>query len=47
MNFTRENVENYWRILNSSHSIEDKKVADEYLIHFKVRKIGIYIITPY
>jgi len=37
MNFTRENVENFWRILNTSTSVEEKKVADDYLIHFKVR----------
>lgn len=42
MNYTKENVENYWRILNSSQSIEEKKFADEYLIKFKVRYLNMF-----
>lgn len=34
--FTKENVEYYWKLLNTSQSVEEKKVADEYLRNFKV-----------
>lgn len=37
MEFTKESVELHWKILNSSSSIEEKKIADEYLIEFKVK----------
>lgn len=36
MEFSKENVEKYWKILNSPTMIEEKKFADEYLIEFKV-----------
>ncbi len=36
MNFTKENVELYWKVLNTSQSIEERKIADQYLIEFKV-----------
>ncbi len=36
MNFTKENVEFYWKVLNTSQSKEEKKLADDYLIQFKV-----------
>jgi hypothetical protein len=39
MKFTRENVEYYWKLLNTSQSSEDKKVADEYLRKFKVKGV--------
>jgi len=42
MNLTKENVEYFWKVLNSSSSTEDKKVADEYLRQFKVSQIKSY-----
>jgi hypothetical protein len=38
MNYTKENVENFWKVLNTSQSVDEKKVADEYLIQFKVNR---------
>jgi len=35
--FTKESVEYYWNALNRTGSGEEKKVADEYLIAFKVK----------
>ncbi len=37
MNFTKENVEYYWKVLNTVSSPEEKKTADEFLIEFKVK----------
>lgn len=42
MNLTKENVEYFWKVLNSSSSTEDKKVADEYLRQFKVSPTKSY-----
>jgi hypothetical protein len=39
MNLTKENVEYFWKVLNSGSSTEEKKVADEYLRQFKVSNI--------
>jgi hypothetical protein len=36
MIFSKENVENYWNILNKSGVAEERKAADEFLIEFKV-----------
>jgi hypothetical protein len=36
MEFTKENVEKYWKLLNTSKSSEETRVADEYLRQFKV-----------
>ncbi len=47
MNLTKENVEYFWKVLNSSSSTEDKKVADEYLRQFKVSQIKSYKIQLY
>ena len=44
MNLTKENVEYFWKVLNSSSSTEDKKVADEYLRQFKVSQTKSYKI---
>ena len=40
MEFTKENVEKYWKLLNTSKSSEDTRVADEYLRQFKVTNIN-------
>jgi hypothetical protein len=40
MEFTKDKVEYYWKILNGHSSTDERKQADEYLINFKV----IYII---
>ena len=37
MEFSIENVEKYWKILNSGNNTEDRKIADEFLIQFKVK----------
>lgn len=36
MEFNIENVEKYWKILNSAKSSEEAKQADEFLREFKV-----------
>jgi len=41
MIFTKGNVELYWKILNSSQSTDEKKMADQYLIEFKVKGFKI------
>lgn len=45
--FTKENVELYWKILNTSQSKDEKKMADEYLIAFKVSCKQLEIILIY
>ncbi len=42
MEFSKENVEHFWRVLNSSANPEEKKLADEYLIEFKVKYLYLY-----
>ena len=42
MEFTKENVEKYWNILNANTSAEDKKIADQFLIAFKVNYNKVY-----
>jgi hypothetical protein len=37
MEFTKEDIQNNWKILNTSVSPEEKKKADEFLIKFKVK----------
>jgi hypothetical protein len=39
MEFNIQNVENYWKTLNSAKSAEEAKIADEYLREFKVKEI--------
>ena len=44
MNLSKENVEYFWKVLNTSQSTDDKKVADEYLRQFKVSLIKSNVI---
>jgi hypothetical protein len=37
MEFSKENVEKFWKLLNSSKSSEEARMADEYLRQFKVK----------
>jgi hypothetical protein len=37
MEFTKENVQKYWNLLNTSKSTEEIRIADEYLREFKVK----------
>jgi hypothetical protein len=39
MEFNKENFQKFWKILNTAASKEERKIADEYLIAFKVIKI--------
>jgi hypothetical protein len=39
MEFSKEEVEKYWKILNAPGSSEDIRIADEYLREFKVCKL--------
>lgn len=36
VNFSKENVEYFWKLLNTIQKVEEKKAADEYLRNFKV-----------
>ena len=35
--YTKELIEQNWKILNCSNSQEEKQIADKYLIEFKVK----------
>lgn len=35
--YTKELIEQNWKILNCSYSQEEKQIADRYLINFKVK----------